>query len=152
MEFKGTIKREFAETSGTSKATGKPWRKKEFIIEDTSERIVQAVRFTVFNDTIDELQKQGLEYGAVGTVSLDFHVHEYNGNFFNDVRGWKWEAAPSWDKVPHNTQLASPNSPVYHPDKEQRPVMPLNDAATQQGQRIPKGTEGSLPFANDLPF
>lgn len=148
MEFNGTIVRLLTETSGTSARTGKPWSKQEFIIENNADRVRQSLKFSVFNTQIDEMKAQGLAVGAVGTLTFDAYVQEYNGRYYNDLRGWRWTPAPSWE------QAAAKGVPVAQPTAQtQRPKeMPINMAATQQGQRIPAAVAQPLPLENDLPF
>lgn len=151
MEFQGTIKATTQPAEGVSKITGNPWRRQGFVIESNAEPVATSVYFEVFNDRIEQMTQAGMTVGAVGTVSIDFHTRQYNGRWFNDVRGWEWTPAQSWQEAAQGLQTPAAQTPAY-PVREQRPAVPLNMAATQQGRRIPAATEQSLPIGEALPF
>ena len=106
MEFTGTIKVALPQQSGVSKK-GTQWVKQEYVIEDTSEQFARSIVFTVLGQkNIDELQAQGLQSGATGTVSVDGRAREYNGRWYNELRAWAWKPA----------QSSQQGNQVYYPE------------------------------------
>ncbi len=78
MTISGKITYASTETGGTSK-TGRPWRKREYIVEYHSGQYPKSVLFQVMNDNIDKLNiQQGQEYD----LAIDFETREWNGRRF----------------------------------------------------------------------
>lgn len=87
MEIKGKIIASLPEQGGTAKSSGKPWRKKEYVLE-TQETYPKKVCFNLFGDRIDQFP------AAIGddvTVSFDLESREFNGRWYTDVRAYKIE-------------------------------------------------------------
>jgi len=85
MEIKGKIIAALPEQGGTAKATGKPWRKREYVLE-TQETYPRKVCFNLFGDRIDQYP---IAVGDDVTVSFDLESREFNGRWYTDVRAYK---------------------------------------------------------------
>lgn len=148
MEFIGTIAAAETVQEGASKITGRPWRKQGFVIENKAVSETEALHFVVFNDSIERLQSQGMQVGASGRVSIDASVRQYNGRYFNDFRGWKWEPAQSWQ------QAAAQEQPAAQPQRIEA-VDYLKQQPAGSTPRVAPARPGTPPTVNandDLPF
>lgn len=85
MEIKGTIIHALPEVTGTSKA-GNPWKKKEYVLENTDGQFPRRVAFTCFGDNADKIN---LTVGQVVTIYFDIESREWNGKWFTDIRCWR---------------------------------------------------------------
>lgn len=88
MQVKGKIIAEMPMKSGISKASGKEWKSKEYVIllegnDDHPKRIC----FEVFGE--DRLKEFWINVGDELTVHLDIDAREYNGRWYNTIRAWK---------------------------------------------------------------
>lgn len=101
MEFTGTIKVVLPQQQGVSQK-GTQWVRQDYVIESTSGQFISSIVFTIFGqERIAKLQAQGLQPGAVGTVSVDGRAREYNGRWYNDLQAWSWRPAQSsWQEQP----------------------------------------------------
>ncbi len=86
MEITGTIIVALPEVSGISKSTGNPWKKREYVLENTDGQYPRKMCFTCFGDNADRIN---LTVGQRYTVSFDIDAHEYNGRWFNEIRAWR---------------------------------------------------------------
>lgn len=85
MEIKGTIIHALPEVSGISKS-GNPWKKKEYVLENTDSQYPRKVAFTCFGDNAD---KVNLKVGDVATIYFDIESREYQGRWYTDIRCWR---------------------------------------------------------------
>lgn len=85
MEIKGTIIQANPEVSGVSKS-GNPWKKKEYVLENTDSQFPRKVAFTCFGDNADKIN---LKVGDVATIYFDIESREYNGRWYTDIRCWR---------------------------------------------------------------
>lgn len=124
MEIKGTITLALPEQSGTSKNSGKAWRKREYIVEYESGQYPKSVVFSVMGQKIDELNiQQGAEY----VLNIDFEAREWNGRYFLQASCWK--ATPT-QQVP----IPAVPQPVYQ------------QAQAQTQPQVPEPQDDDLPF------
>lgn len=86
MEITGTIIVALPEVSGISKSTGNPWKKREYVLENTDGQYPRKMCFTCFGENADRIN---LTVGQRYTVSFDIDAHEYNGRWFNEIRAWR---------------------------------------------------------------
>ena len=94
MEIKGKIIVALPEVSGVAKASGNPWKKREYVLE-TQETYPKKVHFDLFGERADQYP---LSVGDDVTLSFDIESREYNGRWFTSIRGWKVDknnAAPA---------------------------------------------------------
>lgn len=83
MRIKGKIIQSIPETSGIGKASGKTWRKKEYVLE-TEDKYPKKICFTFFNDTID---KYPLAVGQYANIGIDLESREYGGKWYHSIVG-----------------------------------------------------------------
>lgn len=139
MEITGVIKAMTNITSGQRKSDGKPWRKQGFVIENNATNIATSLYFEVFNDRIDEMINSGMKIEAVGRLFYDTRATNYNGRWFNEVRGWKWEPGQSWEQAQAQTQSQTQQAARVDAVDYFKQQAKTRSAVTQAG-------EPSLPF------
>lgn len=88
MELKGKIINVLEERSGVAKASGKPYRVAQYVLE-TIEQYPKKMMFEVFGD--DKINQMNIQVGEELTVSFDVDSREYNGRWYNQIRAWKVE-------------------------------------------------------------
>ena len=86
MEIKGTIIAALPEVSGVSSRSGNPWKKREYVLENTEGNFPRKVAFTCFGENADKIQLQG---GQAVTMYFDVESREYNGRWYTDIRCWR---------------------------------------------------------------
>lgn len=104
MEITGTIIVALPEVSGISKSTGNPWKKREYVLENTDGQYPRKMCFTCFGDNADRIN---LTVGQRYTVSFDIDAHEYNGRWFNEIRAWRAVDAQA-AAAPQPAQVSQP--------------------------------------------
>jgi hypothetical protein len=87
MEIEGKIIVALPEITGVAKATGNPWKKREYVLE-TQETYPKKVHFDFFGERADQYP---LAVGDVVRLSFDIESREYMGRWYTSVRGWKAE-------------------------------------------------------------
>lgn len=87
MEVTGKIIFVLPEQSGTSRA-GKPWKKREYVLETTDGSFPQKIHFNFFGDRADQFQ---LKEGQTVKLSFDINSREFNGRWYTDISGWRAE-------------------------------------------------------------
>ncbi len=87
MDITGRIIVALEPRSGTSKASGNPWKMQEFVLETINEQYPHKMMFSVFGE--DKLQQAAINIGDEVTVSFDVNAREYNGRWYNDIRAWR---------------------------------------------------------------
>lgn len=102
MEIKGKVIEVLDTQQGVSKS-GKPWKKKEYVIE-TYDTYPRKVCFAMMNDNAD---KYPLRNGQDVIVHFDINANEYNGRWYNSINGWKIEYINSDNTQPGTHQSAS---------------------------------------------
>ncbi|MCM1336435.1 MAG: DUF3127 domain-containing protein [Candidatus Amulumruptor caecigallinarius] len=100
MEIQGKIIFALPEVTGTSKATGNPWKKREYVLE-THDQFPKKVHFDFFGDRADQYP---LNVGDEITLSFDIESREYNGRWYTSIRGWKAEKAGAAQSMPQGNQ------------------------------------------------
>lgn len=146
MEIQGKIIQVLPLQSGVGKASGKEWKKQEYVLE-TIDQYPRKICFNLWGDTIDRAQ---LQVGEDVTVQVDVESREFNGRWYTDVKGWRVDrgfvslAAPSVaapSAAPAPPAYAAPQQPLGGHD-------PFAGAAT-----VPSSSLGVTPGAgDDLPF
>ena len=87
MNIKGKIIVALPEMSGTSKA-GNPWKKREYVLENTDGQYPRQIHFDFFGDKADQYP---VAVGDQIKLSFDIESREYQGRWFTSIRGWKVE-------------------------------------------------------------
>ncbi len=131
MEITGKIIAALPEEGGVAKASGKPWRKRNYVLE-TQETYPKKVCFNLFGDRIDQYAGL-LAVGNDVTVSFDIESREFNGRWYTDIRGYKVEGAGA---------AAAPAAPAYA-----APAAPLPGDFPPAPADLPAaGPNEDLPF------
>lgn len=90
MEIIGKIIDALPVQEGVAKSTGKPWKKRLYILE-TQETYPRKVAITVFGvDRVNQYESM-LTPGVNVTASVDVESREFNGRWYTDVTAWKFE-------------------------------------------------------------
>lgn len=140
MEIEGRIIVVLPEVSGTAKASGKPWKKREYVLE-THESYPKKVHFDFFGDRADQFP---LKEGDEIRLSFDIESREYQGRWFTSIRGWKAEPATGAPAQP----AAAPQYPQAAAPAYQAPM--ANDPFAPGSVPPPPAAPGAP--SDDLPF
>jgi hypothetical protein len=88
MEITGKVTVILPIKTGTSKSTGNAWATQDYVIE-TEGQYPKHVCFNIFGD--EKIKACNIQMGENITVSIDIDAREYEGRWFNTIRGWKVE-------------------------------------------------------------
>lgn len=86
LEIEGKVFQILPEQSGTSQASGKTWRKQNFVIE-TEEQYPKKIVFNSWNDTVDIIKNMTI--GDKIKISFRAESREYNERWYTDLTAWK---------------------------------------------------------------
>lgn len=86
MEIQGKIIQVLPLQSGVGKASGKEWKKQEFVLEMMDGQYSRKICFSMWGDLIDRTQ---LNVGEDVTVQIDVESREYQGRWYTDVKAWR---------------------------------------------------------------
>lgn len=86
MEIQGKIIQVLALQSGVGKASGKEWKKQEYVLETLESQFPRKICFNLWGDLID---RTALQVGEDVTVQVDIESREFNGRWYTDVKGWR---------------------------------------------------------------
>lgn len=156
MDIEGTIIMDLPLQEGIGKASGKAWKKKEWVLE-TPGPYPRKVKFHVFGETrVNELK---FEIGKAYRISFDLESREFNERWYTDVSAYA--ATP----IEIGMMSAAPmGQPMGQPMGAQAPgfAPAPGYAASQQPQAPmygqPAAPASADPFAgesnetDDLPF
>ena len=92
MEITGKIIAVLPAKEGVSQSTGNTWKCQDYVIE-TSEMYPKRCCFNVFG--AEKIQEMNIQPGETLTVSLEINANEYQGKWYNQVRGWKVVRVPA---------------------------------------------------------
>lgn len=145
MDIEGTIIMDLPMQEGVGKASGKAWKKKEWVLE-TLGTYPRKVKFHVFGENrVNDLR---FEIGKAYRISFDLESREFNGRWYTDVSAYA--ATPieggMMGAMPPATQFTS---------QPQQPA--TGSQAPMYGTPAPAETSAD-PFAgsaddnDDLPF
>lgn len=150
MEIQGKIIEVLPLQSGVGKASGKEWKKQEYILETLDAQFPKKICFNLWGDNVDRV---GLQVGEDVTVQIDLESREFNGRWYTDVRAWRVDrgltslAMPQPGMPAAQHQVAPAPAPSYAAPQPQG-FDPLGSAPTVQSSSL-----GSAPLpADDLPF
>lgn len=148
MEIQGKIVQVLPLQSGVGQASGKEWKKQEYILETLDMQYPKKVCFNLWGDNI---AKFALQVGEEVTVQIDIESREYNGRWYTDVKAWRVDrglvslstpmAQPAMTGAPMGGGYQAPTPAPTHPFTA--PTAP----ATQ-----PLDGGSGLSSADDLPF
>ena len=135
MEITGKIIVIMPAREGVSQSSGNPWKSQEYVIE-TQEMHPKKCCFGVFG--AEKIQQFNIQLGEMLTVSIDINANEYQGKWFNQVRGWKVVRVPAQGQGQQQPaeQVPWPQAGLTPP--AQAPAQPQGQASAQD--------DGQLPF------
>lgn len=89
MKVQGKIIWASSRKSGVTRA-GMPYTMQSFVIEIPSDTTYpERMAFVVFGE--EKLEKMGFAVGATGLLTVEMHAREYNGRWYNNIGGLKFE-------------------------------------------------------------
>ena len=135
MEITGKIIAVLPPKQGVSQSTGNAWMCQDYVLE-TQEMHPKKVCFNVFG--AEKIQKMNIQLGETLTVSLEINANEYQGKWYNQVRGWKVVRVSVQGQ--QQAQVPPQGCQVVYPDRQ-----PAQAPAQPQGQ-APAQDDGQLPF------
>lgn len=139
MEITGKIIAVLPPKQGVSQSTGNAWMCQDYVLE-TQEMYPKKVCFNVFG--AEKIQEMNIQFGEMLTVSLEINANEYQGKWFNQVRGWKVVRVPAQGQ--QQAQVPPQGCQVVYPDRQ-----PAQAPQQTQVPFPPTGTpqdDGQLPF------
>ena len=135
MEITGKIIAVLPPKQGVSQSTGNAWMCQDYVLE-TQEMYPKKVCFNVFG--AEKIQEMNIQLGETLTVSLEINASEYQGKWYNQVRGWKVVRVSAQGQ--QQAQVPPQGCQVVYPDRQ-----PAQAPAQSQGQ-APAQDGGQLPF------
>lgn len=123
--------------SGVGKASGKEWKKQEYILE-TLDQYPRKIHFSVWGDRIDP----SYQVGDQVTVWVDIESREFNGRWYTDVKAWRMERGyigqQGQQQLPQ--EMPAAGAPTF---PTQQPSMP---------SQLATGWASNADAGDDLPF
>lgn len=135
MEITGKIIAVLPPKQGVSQSTGNAWMCQDYVLE-TQEMYPKKVCFNIFG--AEKIQEMNIQLGETLTVSLEINASEYQGKWYNQVRGWKVVRVSVQGQ--QQAQVPPQGCQVVYPDRQ-----PAQAPAQPQGQ-APAQDDGQLPF------
>ena len=124
MEIKGRIFQVLPLQSGVSQASGREWKKQEYVLE-TGDQYPRKVCFQLFGDRVDQFP---VAVGDEVVVSIDIESREYNGRWYTNISAWKIEKVsdmppmadaaniPPVDFIPADPAQSNDDLPFWRPE------------------------------------
>ena len=135
MEITGKIIAVLPPKQGVSQSTGNTWMCQDYVLE-TQEMYPKKVCFNVFG--AEKIQEMNIQLGEMLTVSLEINANEYQGKWFNKVRGWKVVRVPAQGQGQQQTVEQAPWPQTGLTSPAQAPAQPQGQTQAQD--------DGQLPF------
>ena len=134
MEITGKIIAVLPPKQGVSQSTGNAWMCQDYVLE-TQEMYPKKVCFNVFG--AEKIQEMNIQLGEMLTVSLEINASEYQGNWYNQVKGWKVVRVPVQGQ--QQAQVPPQGCQVVYPDRQpaQAPAQPQGQAQAQDYGQLP---------------
>lgn len=137
MELTGKIIAILPPKQGVSQSTGNAWMCQDYVLE-TQEMYPKKVCFNVFG--AEKIQEMNIQLGETLTVSLEINANEYQGKWYNQVKGWKVVRVSVQGQQQAN---AAQGCQPYYPNQQPAQAPPQLQAPMQQPAAA---EEQSLPF------
>lgn len=144
MEIQGQIIQVLPLQSGVGKASGKEWKKQEYIIEIPDGQFPRKVCFSLWGDLIDRTQ---LVVGEQVTLQVDIESREFNGRWYTDVKAWRVDRG----FVSLQQPGAAPQSGFAAPQPQPAPAA-AGPFGGVQPQTFDPATAPAPQVPDDLPF
>ena len=134
MEITGKIIAVLPPKQGVSQSTGNAWMCQDYVLE-TQEMYPKKVCFNVFG--AEKIQEMNIQLGEMLTVSLEINANEYQGKWYNQVRGWKVVRVSVQGQ--QQAQVPPQGCQVVYPDRQpsQTPAQPQGQAQAQDYGQLP---------------
>lgn len=134
MEITGKIIAVLPPKQGVSQSTGNAWMCQDYVLE-TQEMYPKKVCFNVFG--AEKIQEMNIQLGETLTVSLEINASEYQGKWYNQVRGWKVVRVSVQEQ--QQAQVPPQGCQVVYPDRQpsQAPAQPQRQAQAQDYGQLP---------------
>lgn len=134
MEITGKIIAVLPPKQGVSQSTGNAWMCQDYVLE-TQEMHPKKVCFNVFG--AEKIQEMNIQLGEMLTVSIEINASEYQGKWYNQVRGWKVVRVSVQGQ--QQAQVPPQGCQVVYPDRQpaQAPAQPQGQAPVQQNDGLP---------------
>ena len=134
MEITGKIIAVLPPKQGVSQSTGNAWMCQDYVLE-TQEMYPKKVCFNVFG--AEKIQEMNIQLGETLTVSLEINANEYQGKWYNQVRGWKVVRVSVQGQ--QQAQVPPQGCQVVYPDRQpsQAPAQPQGQAQAQDYGQLP---------------
>lgn len=146
MDIEGTIVFDLPLQEGIGKTSGKPWKKKEWVLE-TFGTYPRRVKFTVFGETrVNELQ---FEVGKSYRISVDAESREFNGRWYTDLTAYAM--VPLEGGMPGMASMPQ-SAPGYAAAPAQAPQAPATDPFSQPIAGNADPFASGNDNTDDLPF
>lgn len=119
MELKGKIIKVLEERSGVAKASGKPYRVAQYVLE-TIEQYPKRMMFEVFGE--ERINQMNIQLGEELTVSFDIDAREYNSRWYNQIRVWKADRQETATNIQNFPLVETPLNFPPAPDGDEFPM------------------------------
>ena len=139
MEITGKIIAVLPPKQGVSQSTGNAWMCQDYVLE-TQEMYPKKVCFNVFG--AEKIQEMNIQLGEMLTVSLEINANEYQGKWYNQVRGWKVVRVPVQGQ--QQAQVPPQGCQVVYPDRQ--PAQAPQQPAQQPPYQPPQQTQAPFPL------
>jgi hypothetical protein len=157
MDITGKVIVVLPPREGVSQSSGNPWKSQDYVIE-TQEIYPKKICFNVFG--AEKIQEMNIQLGEMITVSIEINANEYNGKWYNQVRGWQVSRVQATQpqqavQQPQGCQPYYPNQqPPQQPYYPNQPQYPQQGYAPQQPQYPPQqqAPVSTAPGSEGLPF
>ena len=124
MELTGKVIAVLEAKSGVSTRTGNDWMTQDYVIE-VQGQFPKRCAFSVFGE--DRIKQFNIHCGEIITIQFDIDAREYNGRWYNDIRGYN---------------VIRSQQPTQSIEK----VMESNDAPFPHIGELAANDGGDLPF------
>jgi hypothetical protein len=113
-EVKGVLRKVLPIQSGTSKASGKEWKKLSFVAvnNDGYEGREQLYCFEIFGaEKVDNFIKYNQE-GSEVVVKFDIRTNEYNGNYYTSLAAFNVQSGERVEQASHTANVKPKPQPI----------------------------------------
>jgi len=119
-EVKGVLRKVLPIQSGTSKASGKEWKKVSFVVANNNgyEGREQLYCFEIFGaDKVDNFIKYNQE-GSEVVVKFDIRTNEYNGNYYTSLAAFHVQSGERVEQEAYTPEISGSGRPKPQPIAE----------------------------------
>jgi hypothetical protein len=144
LKIAGKIIQVLPLAQGMSKATGKEWKKQDYVLETTNDNFPKKVAFGLFNERISQYN---INLGDIVTISFDVESREFNGRWYTDLRVWRVEQGDTTTGAAAPAPQAAPAAATSTPFPPAQPQNPFGaNPVVQDPFSAPASQTDDLPF------